>query len=161
MPRILSSLLLLPFLALPGAVGCAVNTDATAPPPTINAECNGPEGAAQKYAAAEDAYVDLAGVWDRCASTLTDIPSDVAGVEFDGKFAYFLVPGSGTALVRGSGKAYQRSVQLRVDPQGIVVVLADADGSFTAYSAQITAAPRRIRIENTTTHTYLTLGARF
>lgn len=159
MPRIFASLVLLPLLLLPGAVGCAVQSDAVATVPP-NAECSGPDGAAQKYAASADAYVDLAGVWDRCASTLTDIPADVAGVEFDGKFAYFLVQGSGGTLVRGNGKAYQRSVQLRLDPQGIVIVLADADGSFTAYSAEITAAPRRLRIENTTTHGYLTLGAR-
>lgn len=129
-------------------------------PAATNAACFGPDGTAQKYAVSQDAYVDLNGVWDRCASTLDDIPADAAGVEFDGKYAYFLVRSAGGALVRGSGNAYQRTVQIRVEAQGIVIVLADDNGGFASYSASIMASPRRLRIENTTSHAYLTLGAR-
>ncbi|CAN5528640.1 hypothetical protein BH09MYX1_BH09MYX1_42090 [soil metagenome] len=154
-------MLAMSLLALPLLGGCAIDAEASIaePPIVTNQECAGPDGPSQKYAASEDAYVDLAGVWDRCASTLTNIPSDVAGVEFDGKYAYFLVQGP-RGLVRGTGTAYTRTVQLRVDGQGVVLMLADSDGTFAAYSAEITASPHRLRIENTTTHAYLTLGAR-
>ena len=154
----LAPLLLLPFLTLPA---CAMDAgEPISPPVATNAQCFGADGKSQTYAASEDAYVDLAGVWDRCASTLTDLPSDVAGVSFQGKIAQFMVRDVSGNLVPGAGSAYQRSVQLRLDPQGIVIVLADSDGSFATYSAQITATPHRLRIENTTTHAYLTLGAR-
>jgi hypothetical protein len=161
MPRIFRYLALLPFLALPGAVGCAVDSDVSAvqTPPT-NAACFGPDGTTLKYAASQDAATELKGVWDRCENTLTDLPSDALGVEFDQKFAYFLVKAPDGTLVRGASATYQRSVQLRVDADGIVLVLADANGTYAAYSAQITDAPRRLRIENTTTHGYMTLGAR-
>lgn len=144
-------------LALPA---CAMDASSISTVPPTNAQCYGADGTTQKFAATEDAYLDLAGAWDSCTSTLTDIPSNVVGIDFTGRMAVFLVPGPNGTTVQGSGTAYQRSVQVRIDAQGLVIILADTDGSYASYAAEITAAPHRIRLENTTTHEYIVLGAR-
>jgi hypothetical protein len=152
-------------LALAFAVslaGCAMDASTDAPsatPPVTNAACFGPDGTAQKYAVTQDAVLDLNGLWDRCSNTTTDIPADAVGVEFDGKFAYFLVNGP-NGLTRSTSDAYTRAVQLRVESNGIVLVLAASDGTFSTYSAELTSAPRRLRLKSTTNDGSVTLGGR-
>lgn len=156
-PFVLAAALAVSSVGL-GGCGADASTDVTPTPPVTNAACFGPDGTSQKYALSQDASDQLIGTWDRCESTLPDIPANTIGLQFDGKFAYFLVPGPDGKPIHGASDAYIRSVQVRLESSGIVLVLSANDGTFATYAASITSAPNRLRLENTTTHAYMTLG---
>ncbi len=158
------------------AAGCSVSgASAIQPATTQTAACSGPDNSATQFAAADAGattlvYEDLSGLqWVRCSGLLTDIPDDAVGVEFTGKLAYLLVSTPDGSLKRGAGSAYTRTFAVKLDPNdpyAFQIVLSDAYGSSTTYTATLAGASAgdagaasRLRLTDTATGETASFGA--
>lgn len=150
---LLSLLLPLASLTLPGCLAASESTSGAGG----GATCQGPEGPALKAGVTQDAYTGLAGRWDLCSGSLVDMPAGTVGVQFNGQWVDFLVLDANGDTVRGGGRTVQ--LKLNATDGSLVVVLADGTGAFTAYTAQLTSEPRRLKLVDSATGTTAHFGA--
>ena len=137
--------------------GCGASSESTAGTGT-GAACQGPGGNPLKAGVtAQDAYAGLSGRWDLCSGNLVDMPAGTVGVQFNGQWVDFLVLDVYGNAVRAGG----RTVQLKVNANdgSLTIVLADGTGAFTAYTADLTSEPRRLRLVDSATGTAAHFGA--
>jgi len=136
--------------------GCGAASES---PTAAGATCNGPDGPPLplKAGVTQDAYAGLSGRWDLCSGTLADMPAGTVGVQFNGQWVDFLTLDVYGNAVRSGG----RTVQLKLNPTTgeLTVVLADGTGAFTAYTAELTSEPRRLRLVDAATGTAAHFGA--
>lgn len=153
-----STLLSLALLLASSSVlsGCGAASES---PTGAGATCQGPDGppVPLKSAVTQDAYAGLSGRWDLCSGNLVDMPAGTVGVDFNGQWVDFLVLDAYGNAVRSGG----RTVQLKLNPTtgSLTVVLADGTGAFTAYTAELTSQPRRLRLVDSATGTAAHFGA--